>query len=115
MKSFVREQLEHFLRAYDELQNLQHKPLDEIVHDIIFYRSLERLIGIMAITTIRLKKHNPDWNIPYYKIMLKLKNQVIWDFKPLKQSYISHILSTVLPAVYDFFSQKNSQAQKNEI
>ena len=114
MKPFVTEQLEHFFRAYDELQQIQQKTLDEIIDDTILYRALERILGIMAITTKRLKKLNPQWDIPHYKLMLRLKNQIIWDLKPLKRSYLSYILGTVLPAVHSYFSQKTLNPQKNE-
>ncbi len=103
-----------FFNTYTELNSLLENQLDSILQNKILYRALERLLGILAITTKRIHKAHPQWDIPHLKSMIRLKNQVIWDFQPLKLPYLQHIIQTVLPAIHTFLLEKNNNPHTNE-
>ncbi len=107
-------QLQAFFEAYEQMQQLlEGSEPGQIRSDPVKYRALERLLGIMAIATKRLYKLT-GWQIPYYSAVLKLKNNVIWEFKPLRPGYLHNITRKVLPAVYRFFTEKSKTLHTNE-
>ncbi len=106
--------LDIFFQSDDELKALLEKPLDQIISNKIYYRALERLLGIIAITIGRLNRLHPQWQIPHLRTILKLKTQVVWDFSPLRQQFIEHIIGRVLPEIRKFLSEKNYNLQNNE-
>ncbi len=95
-------------QSYQEIQELITAKKEDIFTDKISLRALERLTGIIAVNVKRLKKLHPDWEIPQYKTILKVKKQLLWDCTELKPSYWKHLLETVLPAIHKFLSEKQN-------
>ncbi len=108
MKPWDKELLDTFFEVYGELQELLQEPLEHILSDTVKRRALERILGIITIIVKRLHKAHTDWQIPHLALLIKLKNKAIWDFEPLRPSYLQHILTNVLPAVNKFFTEKNN-------
>ena len=116
MEITTKQQLEIFLTAYAELEQiLQQNSIDQIIKDKILYRATERLLGVIAVTVKRLQKLNPNWQIPHYKTMLRLKNTVLWNFDNLRPAYLNFILSTALPKIYQYLNSKYLSFKQNEI
>ena len=115
MEITTKQQLEIFLTAYAELEQiLQQNTIDQIIKDKILYRATERLLGVIAVTVKRLQKLNPDWQIPHYKTMLRLKNTVLWNFDKLRPAYMDFILTTALPKIYQYLNTKYLSLKQNE-
>ncbi len=96
------------LQSYKEIQELITEKKEDIFTDKISLRALERLTGIFTVNVKRLKKLHPEWDIPHYKTILKVKKQILWDCSDLKPSYWQHLLETVLPAIHKFLSEKQN-------
>ncbi len=115
MKLTTIQQLEVFLSVYSELEQiLHHNTIEQITKDKIIYRATERLLGIIAVTVKRLQKLNPDWEIPMYKSVIRLKNVILWNFDPLRPSYLNFILTALLPKIYQYLNSKYLSLKQNE-
>lgn len=114
MRLSTKDLLHSFFKAYSELELIKQKDLDEILENIITYRALERIISILAITTKRLKKLNPQWNVPHYNLIIKIKNQIIWDIQKLKKNFLIYVLNKILPDLYSYLKKHLNKLDNNE-